>query len=381
MPDVAVVLAPVLLAKRAVITLQSTLQQLVWDELIHGKTVPNNVFQAGVFIAFCGFCLLSYLAHRSSIPLVLIGAALCGVERWLARYQYYQSQGAILTLEHSGKNYQWRLAYPNGKSDSKQFAPTQVKHIEISRRQVYVGLSGEPIALVWHIDLQLTDQSHLPIATEFNLEATLKKAKVISREFQIPPTFIDSESLTERHALAPSITCRSTNRGWQMITGWAMSDSWRLLGQSLDRAGLLLFAILFEQFAAQFGEFLVRLWRNWQDYGAIVIDISPLFQVFQTLNAWDWLGLVIAIAMLIWEGARLSGVKRLAFNGHTFQFKAPRQPPAKLSETVAGVVFLPQPTPLLAIWDNNNQVIEITDLPRLDDHREIGFQVTQTLSK
>ncbi|MBD2295217.1 hypothetical protein H6G06_17460 [Anabaena sphaerica FACHB-251] len=49
---------------------------------------------------------------------------------------------------------------------------------------------------------------------------------------------------------------------------------------------------------------------------------------------------------------------------------------ASISQPVEGIIFLPQPTPLLAIWDQKNQVIEITDLPLLDDYRAIAFQVS-----
>ena len=379
MPAFAKVLTPVLFVKQAITSLQLALQQLVWDELIHGKTVSGNIFQAAAFVAFCGFCLVSYAAHQAHIPWILIGAILCGVEGWLARYAYDNGPAAKVTLDKGPKDYQWRLAYPNGADDRKRFLATDVKSLAIGRRPLYVGRSGESIAMVWHVELQLLDLSFLPISMEMDLGKALTKVRCLSQEFKIPFDFIDSEPLSERQELAPSVTCRSTSHGWQLVTGWTLADGWRLLGLVFDRVGLLLFAILFDQFAAQFGEFLARVWLRWQDYGVIVLDISPLFQVFQGFTRWDWLGLAIAGGMLVWEGAQLSMEKRLSCDRKTLRLKNTRQPSTCISDRIDGIVFLPQPTPLLAIWDSNNQVMEIRDLPRLDDYREIGHQVSQSL--
>ena len=83
--------------------------------------------------------------------------------------------------------------------------------------------------------------------------------------------------------------------------------------------------------------------------------------------------------MMVLEGARLSLEKRLSCDLKILRLNNARQPSMCISDTVDGVVFLPQPTPLLAIWDSNNQVMEITGLPRLDDYRESGHQVSQAL--
>jgi hypothetical protein len=380
MPAFAIAFAPFIIFKRAIASLQSALEHIIWAELIHGETTDNNLFQTITFIAFCVFCLLAYFADNFFIPLLVINVALCWWERWLAKQVYHNSKGAIATLEKLGNNYQWQLAYPNGENLRQRFKIEQLAAIEIRRTQVYVGLSGEPIALVWQIDLQLADQNLIPIATEFNLETAIAKVRSLSQELQIPFTFTKSEPLpTDPSLLNSSVTYRSTTQGWQIKTGWTIADNWKLIGKVFDRAGFLLFAIILAGFATKFGDFLVRLFVAWREEGIILLDMSPLFQLLNNYTIFNGLGLLIAIGMMVWEGGRLSMVKQLIGDRHKLQLKIAQYQVASISQPVEGIVFLPQPTPLLAIWDNKNQVIEITDLPRLDDYRKIGFQVSQTL--
>ena len=390
MPTFALVFAPFIVIKRAVVALQSALEDLIWAELIHGKTPDNNLFQAVAFVAFCVFCLLAYFADDFLIPLILIQSVLCQCERWLARYVYYNGKGAIATLEKTANTYQWQLTYANGKSDSeallqavrRRFKIHEVEGIEIRRRQVYVGLSGQPIAVVWQIDLQLVDLSFLPVSTESNLGNAIAKVRSLAQELQVPFTFAKSEPLLANHLrsrLSPSVTYRPQAQGWQIITGWKIEDNWKLLGKIFDRAGFLLFAIILGGFAAKFGDFLVRLFVAWREEGMILLDMSPFFEIMNGLSSFEWLGLLVALGIMVWEGARLSLVKQLICDRYVLRLQIAGKQVACISNEVEGIVFFSQPTPLLAIWDKNNQTIEITDLPRLDDYREIGFQVSQSL--
>jgi hypothetical protein len=306
----------------------------------------------------------------------------CWWERWLAKQAYYNGKGAIATLEKIGSSYQWQLVSANGKSDRQRFKINQIERLEIRRTQVYIGLSGSPIASAWEIDLQLTDLSFLPIATESNLGSAIAKIRSLSQQLQIPFSFANSESLPADHLrpyLSPSVTCRPTAKGWEIATSWNMGDNWKLIGKIFDRAGFILFAIILGSFAAKFGDFLVRLFVAWREQGIILLDMSPLFQVMNDLSTFDYLGLLIALGIMVWEGARLSMVKKLICDRYVLRLQFAGNQVACISKEVAGIVFLPQPTPLLVIWDQNNQTIEITDLPCLDDYHQIGFQISQTL--
>jgi hypothetical protein len=58
-----------------------------------------------------------------------------------------------------------------------------------------MGLSGQPIAVVWQIDLQLVDLNFLPISTEANLGTAIAKVRSLAFSYSYFSRFIQKKRI------------------------------------------------------------------------------------------------------------------------------------------------------------------------------------------
>lgn len=349
-------LKPVVWVQASLKQLKALIQEVMWAELIHGKTHQNELFH---LLAFLILCLLSLLDYYLGIRfgLIVLGFTLFAQleKRWFQeKFRYLQNHSTI-ELTKSNDTCCWQAQSPQGALASTEFLRTDVRQVVIACVPIHGGVFSQEIATVWRVALWLNDYRELVMDEQVEVSQAWLQARILAQALSIPVRFLDSEGADSyaMKQLAPPrsprrqdrfIHCQRYQDQLHLYTRWTLKNSWSLLGATVDKAGFLVFVAILSSFMQTFGELVATV----LGLRAGSFDINRLLTL--QLDPTDWVVGAIAVAVLITEGYKISQPRHLCLSTEALQIISHRHPTRHLSRSsIESVVMLTKPTPRLAI--------------------------------
>jgi hypothetical protein len=385
---------PIVQVKKFFQLLYDSLLKIIWEELIYGKKIGNELVDFVIFFVFA-FLSLAFYYLVNYLPILLIVSVLIWwIDYGLAKQQYLKDSPQVsvtLTPENEDLIY-WSISFPNNTPIQSEFTLNQIKEISLVNRPVYGGAFQELVAKIWQVQLLFYDGSDLLIDEQKEVIDALKTAKHLAVYFQVPITFTGSggkglyaAQLLNLDSLNPptnskqkSIKCHKNSQKWHIYSQWRLSNSWLLFKQIIQESGFLLFVIIMMRIMVLFGQlvyYLILLFT--QDNSSRI-----LLQLNAPSLAWQgkqMIAFFIAIALMIFKGWQLSRRKHIYLDKYYLRFFVDNQKLGKIkTEEIEANLLLLNPQPEILIF-SPNQAIRIKNFQQQEEAEALLLSLNEAL--
>lgn len=382
---------PFVLLKKLLQALHRFVVELMWSELVEGKTADQFLTLIGLLI----FCLLSLLAYyaRGVGGLFLLGFGLL----WLIDYQLAKGQfmaarrGLLTSLEQHGDWLVWQRQTVNAEIEHAKFPAVEVAQISLLRTQVQGGAFQAVLGTVWQVYLTLYNQTELLVHESHTPIDAFQQAKQLSADFAVPLIVLGSEGIGQ-YAAAPialqnlpqrtpfhtAIRCQKSAQKWHIYSQWQHSSSRRLLREIVEKFSFLLFVVIITNGMIQLGGLLHFLGSAW-----FSAPLDPSFSLFVLHPTWRWqtlLELGVALGVMIFQGAQLSREEHLYVCSEQLTFYWGNRKIAEVDPaTIEAALLMRQPFPSLLIL-TSTKAFEIHGLQNELEFRLMLSYLSQALT-
>jgi hypothetical protein len=362
--------------------------RLIWNELIYGKKVENEL---AAFLTFIAFCLLSWLVYiwRDYLSFILTSSLIIWcLDYWLAKHQYLKKKNnvSVILKQEAEDSVTWMMQFPDAKSLDSTFINGKIREISISNRPIYGGAFQEIMGRVWQIELILYDGSDLVIDEQQSVVEAVKKAKRIAKYFNVPIVFEASQGsgqyaadrLNKDLLDLGGIKCQKSQPKWHICSRWRWINSWFLLKQISQESGFLFFVLIMSGLMVRFGQLVQAAISLFLGNPVSVIDLSGIFLGFNSSFSWQQkVGLAIAIAMMVFKGWQLSREKHIYLDKYYLKFAIDNQKIDRLkTQEIETALLLYNPEPELLILAHDRAIV-IPKFQREEDCKALLYQVEQ----
>ncbi|AIE75336.1 MULTISPECIES: hypothetical protein [unclassified Synechocystis] len=380
----ALAISPLVQLKKIFQALYTSLLKMMWRELLAEEVQKKEAYNLILFLIFLFLSWLTFTFRTASQWLFIVFFIFWFIDNAIS-YKNFQGghyiQRVYLRKNKTG-DLSWQLQLPNKAPLFMEFNPGQVQAISVRRREIRGGAFEDKLATVWQGQLLLYDGSDWIFEEDQDLDRVLEAIAKIQKILgeAVPVGFEHSHGLGA-YALNPipaqeeewllqkrgAVGLKRTGRKWHIFSRWRWEDSWSLIRQIFRESGFLLFFMLMVGFMVQLGGILDGFRRAFA--GEIVYVEVP--DNFGLVMPWqDWrigLPLLLAIAIMIYRGRRLSRVKHCSVDHHFVRANLDNHSLGKLpTDEVEAVLAVGQGKPEVLLLSANKSLL-IPSFQRLEE--------------
>ncbi|MBE9203694.1 hypothetical protein IQ218_09950 [Synechocystis salina LEGE 06099] len=380
----ALAITPLVQLKKIFQSLYTSLLKIIWQELWAGEVQNNEAFNLILFLIFLLLAWLTFSFRTASQWLFTLFFIFWFIDNSISQRNFQRGhyiRRVYLCLNRAG-NLSWQLQLPQRPPLFMEFNPGQVRAIGVRRREIRGGAFQDKLATVWQGQLLLYDGSDWIFEEDQNLDRVLEAIAVIQGLLQEPvPVGFEASHGPGAYALNPITTqeearllqqgkgvgVKRTERKWQIFSRWRWGDSWLLIQQIFRESGFLLFVMLMMGFMVQLGAILDGLRRAFAGE-MVYVEIPTNFGLMMPWQDWRiGLPLLLAIALMIYRGWRLSRVKYCAVDQHFVRANLDHHPLGKVpTDAVEAVLTVGQEKPEILVLTATRSLV-IPSFQRLEE--------------
>ena len=369
----------------------------MWRELLSGEVPTNENANALAILLFLLLCWLSFTFRTVGQGLLIAFFVFWFLDNLIAQrslsqgnyiHQVYLSQTATGDLR-----WQWQ---PPGRSPRIiEFKPEQIRSIQIRRQEIRGGAFQDRLAKVWQAQLVLFDGSDWIIEEDQSLEQVRKAIAVLQGVLGDIAVGFEHGYGLGNYALTPISPAEKTlllqsgnvvgqkqsSRKFHLFSRWQWRHSWALARQIIGESGFLIFVMVMVGLMTQIGSVVEQVRQGFAG-NTVYIDVPSSFGF--TLPWQDWrmgLGLILAIAVMIYRGWQRSRVKHCTIDQHFLRASLDNHPLGKLpTQDIEAVLAIDANPPEILILSQQDSVI-LPHFQNLDEALLYTCYLTQAIEQ
>jgi hypothetical protein len=399
------VIFPLVQLKRLFQALYASLLKLMWRELLSGEVPTNENANALAILLFLLLCWLSFAFRTVSQGLLIAFFVFWFLDNLIAQRALKQGQYIHQVYLHQTPTgdlrWQW---HPPGRSLgdplrgaplTMEFKPEQVRLIRVRRQEIRGGAFQDRLAKVWQAQLLLFDGSDWIVEEDQDLEQVRAAIAVLQGVLGEVPVCFERSYGSGRYALtliSPEergfllgsgtvVGRRQSPRQCHLFSRWQWRHSWALVRQIAGESGFLIFVMVMVGFMTQIGGIIEQVRRGFAG-NTVYIEIPNSLGF--TLPWQDWrlgLGILLAIAVMIYRGWQLSRVKHCTVDQHFLRGSLDNIPLGKLpTQTIEAVLAIDAKPPEILVLGQQGNVI-LPHFQNLDEALLYTHCLTQAIAQ
>ena len=393
----ASVIFPLVQLKRLFQALYASLLKLMWRELLSGEVPTNEAANILAILLFLFLCWVSFNFRTASQGLLIAFFVFWFVDNLIAQQALRQGKYIHQIYLHQTPqgDLQWQWQLPGRAPRIIEFKPEQVRLIRVRRREIRGGAFQDRLAKVWQAQLLLFDGSDWIFEEDQNLERVRQAIAVLQGVLgDVPVVFENSYGLGD-YALTPispeekthllqsgySVGQRQSTRKCHIFSRWRLNHSWALGRQIIGESGFLMFVMVMVGIMTQIGSIVEQVRRGFMG-NDVYIEVPSSFVL-----TWPWqdwrigLGLLLAIAVMIYRGWQLSRVKHCTLDQHFLRASLDNHSLGKLpTQTINSVVAINANPPEILILSQQGSVT-LPQFQNLDEALLYTCYLTQAIDQ
>jgi len=378
-------------------TIYGSLLKLMWRELLSGEVPNNESANILAILLFLLLCWVSFTFRTVSQFVVVAFFVFWLVDNLIAQQALRQGKYIyqVYLYQTPTGDLRWQLQLPGRSPRTIEFKPEQMQSIGVRRREIRGGAFQNRLAQVWQAQLVLFDGSDWTVEEAQNLEQVRQAIAVLQGVLgEIPVVFensygVDNYALTHLN-LAKTMGLLQPGKtvGWQqtarkshIFSRWRLRHSWSLARQIIGESGFLIFVMTMVGIMTQVGS-LVEQGRQ------SFMGNDVYFELPSSLGfTWPWQDwrfgvlLLLAIAVMIHRGWRLSRVKHCTLDQHFMRASLDNHPLGKLpTQSIDSVLAIDTSSPTILILGQQGSVI-LPHFQNLDEALLYTCYLTQAIDQ
>lgn len=376
--------------KKLLEKIYDSILQSIWQELIFGKTIENEVTNLLLFVIFCLFSLAIFHLQAYRTIILVAFFLLWFIDRAIAQNYYNNPKHKFLvSLKITDETLYLRQYLPKGQTLDLEFERNRAKEIAIFSRTLYSDGFQAELQQCWQVILFLQDDTDLLIDEQTTPAKALSKAKQIAQLLPIPIIFLDSEGNPPyaNHPLSETkkqdsntIQRRWEKNKYHLYSKWRFRDSWQLLKQIFVQSGFLIFIMISTNFMVRLGGIIDAFLTAFFTEQATIINWPSISQWFNpNFDLGSYLEIAFVVGIILFQGARISRTQHIYMDRSGLRYYVGRQKQGELSKAeMEAVLLIPEPD-LMVLILAKGEALTIHQLPTPGAHREMVAQLEEML--
>jgi hypothetical protein len=354
------------------------LLQIIWTELLSGKKIESDVANLLLFIIFCCFSWVAFQLQAYRQFIIICGLTLWFIDRAIAHQYYCNNPKSKLpvAVKITSDTLYIRNYLPQRQTIDLEFHRDNLKEIAIAPRLIRSNAFEAEVKQCWQVMIYLQDQTEILIDEQTKPEKAFNKAKRLRSILEIPIIFLNSEGnhLYASNELSfdnqlnlTAIQVQKNQHQFHIYSQWHLRDSWQLLKQILTESGFIIFLMMMTNFMIIWGGLLNRFFFAKQ---ANISNFPSIWEWFNPqLDMAGYLELLIAIAIILIEGVRISQTKHIYLDDTSLKYFVGNKLKGHLNPgNIEAILLISHPEPNLLIL-GNKKTLTIAHLPTTDAYR------------
>jgi hypothetical protein len=380
---------PLAQLKKIFAQIYSSLLQIIWNELIFGKKIDDEVTNLVLFVIFCVLSLASYYGQNYVETIIIILAIFWNIDYYIAQNQFMAMKPNIQVSLEGTNVIDYKLKLSKNNIQEYQIDLQQIKYINLKQREIEKGAFQEKIGKIWQMSLINYDQSIYLIDEAKNLSDILQSAQILKNQLNIPIVFADSLGNNDYAAgylsnetwhKPNNIKCRHHNNKWHIYSQWNFQNFWLWLQQILAESGFFLFVLIMSTFMIKFGTWVEFFLSSFLNIQFPILNIYTPQEWFNPeLDLKDGIELTIAMWLMVYRGWQISRKKQIYIDKYFCKFVTGGKQIAQFAtKQIESILLLNKPQLEILIFDQKKYLI-LNDFQKKEELQEMVYHLESAI--
>lgn len=384
------IMSPLAQLKKIFAQFYSSLLQIIWNELMTGKKIEDEITNLVLFVIFCLLSFTSYYFQNYLETIIIILAIFWNIDYFIAQNQFMLMKPGIQVSLEGVNLIDYKLKFSANDVREYQIDLQQIKYINLKQREIEKGAFQEKIGTIWQMCLIGYDQSIYLIDEAKNLSDILQSAYILKNQLNMPIVFADSLGNNDYAAFSLSnetwrrpnnIKCRHINNKWHIYSQWDFHNFWLWLQQIFVESGFFLFVLIMSAFMIKFGTWVEFFLSGLLDIQLPILNIYTAKEWFSPdFDFSDRIELTIAMWLMVYKGWQISRKKQIYIDKYFCKFLTGSKQIAQFStKQIESILLLNKPQLEILIFDQKKYLI-LDDFQKKEELQEMVYHLESVVN-